>query len=519
MNAENANLRNISARVSESDYTLEQLKNQNEVLQNETERYSKEISELNLRISQISADNRTIEEENHSLTQGNEELKIKMEFLEREKENFDGERSKLLEEKQDLHKNVEEIERELNDVKQKNLELVNDKVTANSNEVDISKIQQDFYEIKEKCDSLFVENRNLKSEYAKLEGKCNDFSKIRKQLETQIAEMENQYTEMIHERQLLKDEIQELKISPVNIQGDSSKLDHLEIIKQEKSFTTDASRIDKDKFLKEIELLQDKLTQYKSLDITNKSSIEFYENELQKIKSQNEKLNRKLDETLVTLSHCAELSTSTEVEYLKNVLYNYMLGKESLVLARVIAAVCKFDPEQTDAVLQREQQKQTLVYINSSETILALAFTASFISDISLSISSIKCITKSTSLCLYICSVWKLVMRKLISYPSMGFLLKTMKFSARIIMNLMNFLHRIFSISSACLTDILILTELTDVSMSTFSFSFLDMTTGVSTNSLELLTSTSGLLCLSTTCEEKLSKHIAAVNVWRTAVR
>lgn len=111
----------------------------------------------------------------------------------------------------------------------------------------------------------------------------------------------------------------------------------------------------------EVESLREKLTQYKSLDMTNKSSIDFYENELQKLKNKNEKLNRKLDETLVTLNHCAELSTSTEVEYLKNVLYNYMLGKESLVLARVIAAVCKFDPAQTEAVLQKEQQKQTLV--------------------------------------------------------------------------------------------------------------------------------------------------------------
>lgn len=121
--------------------------------------------------------------------------------------------------------------------------------------------------------------------------------------------------------------------------------------------------------------------------------------------------------------------------------------------------------------------------------------------------------TKSTSLCLYICSVWKFVMRKLMSYPSMGFLRNTIKFSARIIMNLMNFLHKIFSISSACFTAILILTEFTEVSMNTFSFSFLDITTGVSNNSLELLTSTSGLLCLSTTCEEKLSRHMAAVNV------
>ena len=33
------------------------------------------------------------------------------------------------------------------------------------------------------------------------------------------------------------------------------------------------------------------------------------------------------------------------------------------------------------------------------------------------------------------------------------------------------------------------------------------------------LTSTSGLLCLSTTCDEKFSKHIAAVRVFFTAVR
>ncbi|KAG7247627.1 hypothetical protein CRUP_003427, partial [Coryphaenoides rupestris] len=38
----------------------------------------------------------------------------------------------------------------------------------------------------------------------------------------------------------------------------------------------------------------------------------------------------------------------------------------------------------------------------------ALAFIDSFISLISLSISSMKLMTKSTSLCLYICSVWKL---------------------------------------------------------------------------------------------------------------
>uniref|UniRef100_A0A0E9XAM1 Uncharacterized protein n=1 Tax=Anguilla anguilla TaxID=7936 RepID=A0A0E9XAM1_ANGAN len=52
---------------------------------------------------------------------------------------------------------------------------------------------------------------------------------------------------------------------------------------------------------------------------------------------------------------------------------------------------------------------------NSSATMRARALTDNFISLISLSISSMKWMTKSTSLCLYICSVWKLVMRKLMS--------------------------------------------------------------------------------------------------------
>ncbi|KAJ9598454.1 hypothetical protein L9F63_010850, partial [Diploptera punctata] len=50
----------------------------------------------------------------------------------------------------------------------------------------------------------------------------------------------------------------------------------------------------------------------------------------------------------------------TELEYLRNILFEYMMGKEPVVLARVIAAVVKFDTEQTAKVLQKEEQKQTL---------------------------------------------------------------------------------------------------------------------------------------------------------------
>lgn len=142
------------------------------------------------------------------------------------------------------------------------------------------------------------------------------------------------------------------------------------------------------------------------------------------------------------------------------------------------------------------------------------------------------------------------------------------KFSALIIMKRMNLWHRIFSISSACksnsqrwwsqagmkdpptcLTAMLTLTELMDPSIRTFSLSLRLIITGWRSSSLLLLktkkattqnswicpehaglrwdagaprthrTSTSGLLCLSTTWEEKFSRQRAACRVARTALR
>lgn len=66
---------------------------------------------------------------------------------------------------------------------------------------------------------------------------------------------------------------------------------------------------------------------------------------------------------LVKLRH-ETLEDSTEIEYLRNILYEYMMGKETMVLAKVIAAVVKFDQEQTAKILKKEEDKLTLVTIN-----------------------------------------------------------------------------------------------------------------------------------------------------------
>ncbi|XP_034250435.1 golgin subfamily A member 4-like isoform X2 [Thrips palmi] len=60
-------------------------------------------------------------------------------------------------------------------------------------------------------------------------------------------------------------------------------------------------------------------------------------------------------------SRSDNLEDATELEYLRNILYEYMMGKEPMILARVIAAVVKFDSDQTSKVLQKEQQRLSLL--------------------------------------------------------------------------------------------------------------------------------------------------------------
>ena len=52
------------------------------------------------------------------------------------------------------------------------------------------------------------------------------------------------------------------------------------------------------------------------------------------------------------------LEESTEFEYLKNILFQYMLGKESMTLAKVLATVVKFDKDQVKQIVAHEEKRQ-----------------------------------------------------------------------------------------------------------------------------------------------------------------
>ncbi|KAK9892513.1 hypothetical protein WA026_020500 [Henosepilachna vigintioctopunctata] len=315
-----------------------------------------EIHILHQKNKEISSDYKHISEDNSKLIAELEELKLNIENYSATKIELEENEITLKKDKEELQAKLKSTIEEIDTLKHDNYELRQMKIEKVNNEVEYLDAQQNYYEMKTKHNELSIENKKLHYEIEELIKNMQNFNEESRIYENKINELERNQNELLNEKQLLKEEIDELKISPLNLNNITSnpgKASSLEVSKYENGL--------EGHWNPEMHQMIEKVTQLKSLDITNKATIEFYETEVQNLRIKNEKLNRRLDETLVTLNHCSELSHSTELEYLKNVLYNYMLGKEGLVLTRVIATVCKFDDAQTEEVLKREQQKQTLL--------------------------------------------------------------------------------------------------------------------------------------------------------------
>lgn len=64
------------------------------------------------------------------------------------------------------------------------------------------------------------------------------------------------------------------------------------------------------------------------------------------------------------MQHHDGLSANTEFEYLKNIMFQYLSGninKNNSTLVKVIAAVLKFSPQQTQIIVEKETQRNSLV--------------------------------------------------------------------------------------------------------------------------------------------------------------
>ncbi|XP_026324301.1 golgin subfamily A member 4 [Hyposmocoma kahamanoa] len=107
-------------------------------------------------------------------------------------------------------------------------------------------------------------------------------------------------------------------------------------------------------------MLQKRLKDVEHMNKSVNNNLQQVQDNNDKLKLSNEKLERRLDEALVSLRHLHSLQENTELEYLRNILYEYLTGSgtHSVTLAKVLAAVVKFDDAQTRQVLQKEKERQ-----------------------------------------------------------------------------------------------------------------------------------------------------------------
>lgn len=180
-------------------------------------------------------------------------------------------------------------------------------------------------------------------------------SSVIKEVETNKEKIEN----LLRENSLLVEENLELKDQLLNQNYSSNEKESSDVMNPELSELKVKYNILHQKSSKS----EDRLLELDQLNKSITVNLTQVQEKNDKLSLLNEKLERRLDEALVSLRHLHSLQENTELEYLRNILYEYLTGSgtHSLTLAKVLAAIVKFDDSQTQLVLQKEKERQGLL--------------------------------------------------------------------------------------------------------------------------------------------------------------
>lgn len=177
------------------------------------------------------------------------------------------------------------------------------------------------------------------------------------ELQNEVVADKERIEDLTRENTLLVEENLELK-DQIELQT------YADAKKSTNNNENDAITMDKYNNLLEIKnKLEEKLVNLEQMNKSINGNMQQIQGNNEKLRLTNDKLERRLDEALVSLRHLHSLQENTELEYLKNILYEYLTGAgtHSITLAKVLSAVVKFDDKQTQQVLQKEKERQGLV--------------------------------------------------------------------------------------------------------------------------------------------------------------
>ncbi|KAJ2946413.1 hypothetical protein O0L34_g12451 [Tuta absoluta] len=354
------------------------LKDENEVLINK----SKHLEDSQRNIQKLQHTINDLSKENLSLRNQSEEITNNINYLEIELREVRKSHTEIEQEKDHLNSIIEQLESKEREYSVKDTQTENtvqdvdtapkcEKITLTS---ETSQVSSDEY------GTIKEENKRLQSDISGLQTYLGKISKENSVLNDKLRELmassenshENTNESLLNDVQLNKDKLDDLvRENNLLIEENLELKDQLNSQHYAKHEPDKKHENNKDM---EYLTLKEKYTSL--LDINNRlekrmldleqmnnsvnSSMTQMQQHNEKLRLTNEKLERRLDEALVSLRHLHALQENTELEYLKNILYEYLTGTgaHSVTLAKVLAAVVKFDKTQTDAVLQKEKERQ-----------------------------------------------------------------------------------------------------------------------------------------------------------------
>lgn len=347
----------VDVQTDDSSLSLDLLFEENKVLKDKCEQFKQEKESLYEKLISVEHDKDTLvadietqktytlelEEEKKKVTEVNYELLSKVSTLE-----------EICRDKNDKAKNDSELEdtkRECVTLKDENRRLTSD---IEGLQMHLAKISKENSTLNDKLRELIAssehvdKSENISSDFV---GSLND-----NQSDTdRIHELVRENMLLVEENLELKDQLRLQNYGETSNNNSTNTVENkseLEILRENYNILL-ATKTKYEKQLSDLELIN------RSINV----NIQNVQENNEKLRHSNEKLERRLDEALVSLRHLHSLQENTELEYLRNVLYEYLTGSgtHSITLAKVLAAVVKFDEMQTNIVLQKEKERQGLL--------------------------------------------------------------------------------------------------------------------------------------------------------------
>ncbi|XP_045542621.1 golgin subfamily A member 4 [Papilio machaon] len=384
---------NIIKKQHEDDIqSLEILRNENSDLKRKLDENNANFHELQKNFKNLESENMVLKNQCATISNNVKELEIEMLQVRNSHIEIEKEKDHL----NTVIKNLETHEKSLdvlNDVHtqtsqahdfkdksvQTNVETISN--TFDTTNLTSSSIQSDYAVLKE-------ENRRLRSDIEGLQTYLTKISKENSDLNDKLREVitsNDNFTERSeisqYDIEALKNEIQSGRHKIDNLTRENTLLaeENLELKDQIHFQSLNNSdpindQINDDKNLHDItkkynnllerkNALEQRVKDLENVNFSANANLQEVQENNDKLRLSNDKLGRRLDEALVSLRHLHSLQENTELEYLRNILYEYMTGSgtHSLTLAKVLSAVVKFSDSQTELVMQKERERQGIL--------------------------------------------------------------------------------------------------------------------------------------------------------------